>query len=126
LSGNKKVGEIMKYYTNYYEVSFNKDTNDIDFVLKSKDDNFVITEIEGDNSLSPINIIEYLLDIMLDEKIKYISCLEELKSIKDLCVGDYFIYFTMGEKLKNIYHIIEIGDVLGNNTRILNEVVIEI
>lgn len=116
----------MRYYVNYYEVSFNKDTNNIDFVLKSKDDNFVITEIEGNNSLSPINIIEYLLDIMLDEKIKYISCLEELKSIKDLCVGDYFIYFTMGEKLKNIYHIIEIEEVLGNNTRLLNEVVIEI
>lgn len=116
----------MKYYINYYEVSFNKDTNDIDFVLKSKDDNFVITEIEGDNSLSSSSIIEYLLDIMLEEKIKYIGCLEELKNIKNLCVGDYFIYFTAGEKLKNIYHIIEIGDVLGNNTRLLNEVVIEI
>ena len=85
----------MKYYINYYEVCFDKNTNNIDFVLKSQDIDFVITEIEGNNSLSPVMIIETLLDIMLDNNIKYISCLEELKSIKDLCVGDYFIYFTI-------------------------------
>ena len=116
----------MKYYINNYEVFFNKDTNNIDFVLKSQDNDFVITDIEGNNSLPPVNVIQHLLEIMLDDNIKYISGLEDLKNIENLCVGDYFIYFTMGKDLTEIYHLVEIGNVVENNKRLLTEIVMEI